>query len=42
MDKIMSLTEAVTLVKDGDTVAFGGNVLHRTPMSFVREIARKK
>lgn len=38
----MSLTEAVTLVKDGDTVAFGGNVLHRTPMSFVREIARKK
>jgi glutaconate CoA-transferase, subunit A len=38
----MSLTEAAALVKNGDTVAFGGNVLHRAPMSFVREIARQE
>ncbi|WP_210366205.1 CoA transferase subunit A [Bacillus sp. REN3] len=41
MGKVMSLTDAAALLKDGDTVAFGGNVLHRAPMAFVREIARQ-
>lgn len=38
----MSLQEAAALVEDGHTLAIGGNVLHRTPMAFVREIARQK
>lgn len=38
----MSLRDAVTIVKNGDTVAIGGNVLHRAPMAFVRELARQK
>ncbi|NKE04749.1 CoA transferase subunit A [Bacillus selenatarsenatis] len=37
----MSLAEAAAYVNNGDTVAFGGNVLHRAPMAFVREIARQ-
>ena len=41
MNKIMSLRDSVSLVQSGDRVAFGGNVLHRTPMAFVREIARQ-
>ena len=41
MKKVMSLTEATALVNNGDTVAFGGNVLHRAPMAFVSEIARQ-
>lgn len=40
-DKILNLQEAVKLVNDGDTIAFGGNVLHRAPMAFVRELARQ-
>lgn len=38
----MSLKDSITLVQDGDTVAIGGNVLHRAPMAFVRELARQK
>lgn len=41
MKKVKSLAEAAAQVKNGDTVAFGGNVLHRAPMAFVREIARQ-
>lgn len=41
MNKLMSLTQAVNLIKDGDTVGIGGNVLHRAPMALVREIARQ-
>lgn len=36
----MNLKDAAAIVKNGDLVAFGGNVLHRAPMSFVREMAR--
>ncbi|GGK30295.1 CoA-transferase [Caldalkalibacillus thermarum] len=42
MKKILTLQEAVADVQDGDTVALGGNVLHRAPMAFVREMARQK
>ncbi len=41
MNKVISLKEAIDLVNDGDTVALGGNVLHRAPMSAIREIARQ-
>ncbi|WP_374724565.1 CoA transferase subunit A [Calidifontibacillus erzurumensis] len=42
MNKILTLKEAVATINNGDTVAIGGNVLHRAPMAFVREIARQK
>lgn len=38
----MSLSEAAGLVRDGDRVALGGNVLHRVPMALVRELARQR
>lgn len=41
MKKVKSLKEAVSLINDGDTISFGGNVLHRAPMAAVREIARQ-
>lgn len=37
----MSLQEASALVQDGHTLALGGNVLHRAPMAFVRELTRQ-
>lgn len=36
----MSISEAVKLIQNGDTLGIGGNVLHRAPMALVREIAR--
>ena len=42
MNKLMSLTQAVGIIKDGDSVGIGGNVLHRAPMALVREIARQQ
>lgn len=41
-DKILTLEEAANLVENGYTVAFGGNVLHRAPMAFTRELVRQK
>ena len=38
--KIMSLTEAVSLINDGDTVAIGGNTVNRAPMSLICEIIK--
>ena len=38
--KVVSLSEAVKLVSQGDMIAFGGNVLHRAPMAFTRELIR--
>jgi glutaconate CoA-transferase subunit A len=37
-DKLTSLSEAVRLVKDGNTLALGGAILYRRPMAFVREL----
>ena len=42
MDKLVSLQEAMASVRDGDTVALGGNVLHRAPMAACMELARQK
>lgn len=39
--KIISLEEAAALVRDGDILALGGNVLHRAPMAMVRELVRQ-
>lgn len=40
--KVMSLVEAAGMVRDGDRISFGGNVLHRAPMAMVRELARQR
>ncbi len=41
MGKVRELAEAAALVRDGDIVALGGNILHRCPFAFVRELARQ-
>lgn len=38
----MALSEAVSMISDGDLVSLGGNVLHRAPMAAVREIIRQR
>ncbi|MDU5143680.1 MAG: CoA-transferase [Paenibacillus dendritiformis] len=40
--KIIALQEAAALVRDGDILALGGNVLHRAPMAMVRELVRQR
>ncbi len=42
MDKLISLKDAVALIKDGDVLAIGGNVLHRAPMAACMEIAAQR
>src|SRR5829696_7870482 len=42
MDKRISLNNAAALVPDGTTIAMGGNLLHRGPFAFVRELARQE
>lgn len=39
--KIKNLKEAVDTIKDGMILGIGGNVLHRAPMAFLREIVRE-
>jgi glutaconate CoA-transferase, subunit A len=39
---LVSMSEAVGLIEDGQLIAFGGNALHRTPAAFSRELARRK
>lgn len=41
MDKRITLTDAVARVPDGALIAAGGNLLHRGPFAFVRELARQ-
>jgi len=40
-DKLVSLSEAIDLVKDGDLLGIGGMSLYRRPMVLTREIIRK-
>ncbi len=42
MSKLVTLPEAVDMIRDGELVAIGGNVLHRAPMALVREILRQR
>lgn len=39
--KVISLEKAASLIHDGYTISLGGNVLHRSPMAFCRELARQ-
>ena len=41
-EKVMSLTEAVNLIQDGDHVAAGGCHYSRTPMAVIWEMIRQK
>lgn len=40
-EKLISLEEAIGLVKDGDLLTIGGVSFHRVPMELVREIIRQ-
>lgn len=39
--KLLTLRAAAALIGDGQSVAFGGSLLHRNPASFARELARQ-
>ena len=39
--KLATLADAAALIVDGQTVAFGGSLLHRTPAAVARELARQ-
>ena len=41
-EKVMSLTEAIHLIQDGDHVAAGGCHYSRTPMAAIWELIRQK
>jgi glutaconate CoA-transferase subunit A len=40
-NKLKSIRAAAALVADGAKIALGGNLLHRAPLSFARELARQ-
>ena len=40
--KLTTLHQAAGLVQDGQTVAFGGSLLHRSPSAITRELARQR
>ena len=39
--KLIALEDAVKLVPSGSSIAFGGSILRRQPMAFVREMIRQ-
>ena len=39
--KLTPLADAAALIADGQSVAFGGSLLHRTPAALARELARQ-
>lgn len=40
--KVANLAEAVGLIEPGNSIAFGGNTMHRVPVAAVREIIHQK
>ena len=42
VDKVIPLTDAAALVRDGDTVALGGMTLYRRPVAFVRALLQRE
>jgi glutaconate CoA-transferase subunit A len=40
-EKLCSLTEAASLIKDGTRITFGGMSVHNHPMAFIYELIRK-
>lgn len=41
-ERVTGLTEAVALIRDGDTVAIGGSLLRRHPMAIIHEMIRQR
>lgn len=41
INRIISIEEAATLVKSGDTLGLGGVTMYRRPVAFVRELLRR-
>lgn len=41
VNKLIGLNRAAALVADGAKLALGGNLLHRAPLAFARELARQ-
>lgn len=41
MDRLKTLSEAVQLVRDGQTLAFGGMTIYRRPVAFAVELMRR-
>lgn len=41
LNRLISLDEAAALVRSGDTLALGGNMLYRRPVAFVRALLRR-
>lgn len=39
--KLTPLEDAAALVRDGQSIAFGGSLLHRSPSALTRELARQ-
>ncbi len=42
MSKIKTIKEVVKTIENGQMIGIGGNTLHRSPMSIIREIARQE
>ncbi|MCP4537991.1 MAG: CoA transferase subunit A [Chloroflexi bacterium] len=42
MSKLVPLSQAVTLIHDGDTLALGGMTLYRRPVAFVRALLQRE
>ncbi|MBC7264311.1 MAG: CoA transferase subunit A [Chloroflexi bacterium] len=42
MNKVIALSEAVALLRSGETLALGGMNLYRKPVAFVREVIRQR
>lgn len=40
-NRLISMSEAASLVQSGHTLALGGNMLYRRPVAFVREVLRR-
>lgn len=40
-EKLMSLSQAADLIKDGMLLAVGGNAMHRNPILFFLELTRR-
>ena len=40
--KLVEISEAVKLIKKGNTIAIGGFAIYQRPMAFIREIIRQK
>jgi glutaconate CoA-transferase, subunit A len=42
MNRLIELSQAATLIQDGQTIALGGMTVYRRPVGFVRELLRRE